>query len=488
MKDIINFKNSVYDTVCQCPDQCIGLNREDFKKSPQPICSEIIRDKDNNMNYEELILESLNLFIENELLKKSGTKYYIINPNGSTVKLTWENIKEIKDNNTKELFWLLRKLVVDGILKMILKGENSNLNIILEDIKIYSVGSTSITSDYDITLYGNTKNKIYIMKNFQELFIKYFGEDSSIVFDTNIYGKAYITFENIECKEYLTLKKGCGQKFYYINENPSQDSQIMWGLIKYMRDLREAFGELIYNNIYRFMSDKLKDFEILNMANTTLIHLKNKDEKKVNYRSLIERESDFLRAYDKKDKLIGIHDHISVVNFYGTETYYTRGAFLDTVINTQTCKEKDIIKLEAADYIASILENSGFYFIHGNKTKYIRRVYKTTQKLIQFEEYIKIGETNAYKELDKILINLGKDDEQYCNNLDINGEIDLLSCQKYKLFNITMNLVYKILEKYNENGGGKSQILFYDIYILKRSEIMGSPIYQMASLQELAEE
>ena len=473
------FENCVYNYFCQCYNQCIGL--DSTFQSKQEICTEIIIDSDvkDSGYYDRLINNALNYFVDKGLLYKSGIKYYIMLRDNTKLKLTWENIKILDVDEDRKMFWLLRKMIVDSIIKKLLKQNNLSR----DDIQVYSVGSAKLTSDYDITLYGSTGYKVKIIKTFQKIFKKYFGEDSSIVFDTNIYGKAYITFDNREYTGYVT-EAVCGQKFYYLNENPSQDSQLMWGLIKYLRDLRDSFGEHIYNDLMKFMQTKLPSFRVLNYANKTLIYLRNKDPNQVNYTSLFKKEDGFINSYGD-DKLLGIHDFISVINFYGTETYFTRGAFMDTVVNTQMCSNKIEIQLTEVDYLTSILENAGFFFIHHNKTKYVVRVLNTVKLLMKkYSHYTRIQskldklqdlldtlETKTIKN-SKVEIDY---DSKFCHdwaNPD-DDEVDIFKCHKYELFNIIMNLIFGLLKIYNVHHPFMSRLTFYQTYVIKSSEEFG---------------
>lgn len=470
------FENCVYNYFCQCYNQCIGLS--DTFQAKQDICTEIIPDTDvNSTYYDTLIKMAIDYFKNKQLLVQSGIKYYLLLEDKTKLKLTWENIKTLSHEEDKKLFWLLRKLIVDSILKKLVKRHKLKL-------KIYSVGSAKLTSDYDITLYGKTNDKVKIIKLFQKHFKKLFGEDSSIVFDTNIYGKAYITFDENEYSGY-TDKAVCGQDFYYLKENPSQESQLMWGLIKYLRDLRDSFGEHMYNDLFEFMSSKLPQLSVLRYANKSLISLRNKHPNDINYISLFKKETSFMQRYSPSNNLTAIHDFISLINFYGTETYFTRGAFIDTVVVSQMCGNKIDIKLTEVDYITSILENAGFFFIHNNKTKYLVRVLNTFKTLIdKFTNYR--GIQNKFIELKNILSTLAtqtiKDgkaeidyDIKYCHdwaNTD-EVEVNLLKCHKYKLFNIIMNIVYNILKIYNEFHKETSDIYFYQTFIIKTTYELG---------------
>lgn len=463
-----NFKKFVYEHICQCFDQCIDLKTNEFiAQKNQNVCSQVKNDSNvDETFFDDLIQNAITFFLNNGVLIKEGVKYYI-NSEKNNLKLTWENIKTLEDIEIKQLLWLFRKLIVDTILRKLLQKYITD-----NDFKIFSVGSASLTSDYDITLYGNTSDKINIIKEFQIEFKKIFYEDSSIVFDTNIYGKAYISFID----EPFHTKITCGeQTFFYLNES-SHDSELMWGLVKYLSDIRTGFGETIFNDIVSFMEKKLNLPHLYN-AKMTLVYLRNKDNETTNYGNLFNIEENFINKYD--DKLLGISDYISLVNFYGTETYFTRGAFLDIVVNSQMCK-KDIIELNEVDYIVSILENAGFFFIHNNKTKYFIRVQKTLSKLIKyFNSYNIITELPEYQDFNNIILQLGESpDLNYCHWIDDNS-FNLLKCEKFTIFNQIFKIIYKLLSIYEHNHITDTTIHtfpFFHNFVQKKTIELASPV------------
>lgn len=467
--DDLSFKKFMYEHICQCFEQCIDLQIPFLKlvKNKQ-ICTEINKNFDitNLTLYDNLIENVLFYFINKNILIKIGVKYYIISGTDK-LKLTWENIKTITDKNIKELLWLFRKIIIDTILRKIL------FSIQDKDFKMYSVGSSNINSDYDITLYGKTSDKSLVINRFQQEFKKYFYDDSAIVFDTNIYGEAYITFNPEVGYEKFYTKVTCEMDFFYLNES-SNDSQLMWGLVKYLSNIRDSFGESIYNDLTYFMEKKLKYNHVYN-AKKTLIYLRNKDKDSITYEKLFNIKESFIESYD--DTLSGISDYISLINYYGSETYYTRGAFLDTVVNNQMCKS-DIVKLNECDYIVSILENAGFFFIHNNKTKYIIRVYKTLLKLINnySDNYNIIKTQHSFKTLTSIIEDLGENpDEKYCKWI-LNDSFDLLKCEKFNIFNQLFNIIYKLLSIYTSNNKSYDEnFTFYNNYVIKNTLQLGSP-------------
>ena len=471
MENEKDFKNFVYNNICQCYNQCIDLKYGDIQNKTN-ICTEISTTDNNPPEfYDKIINNALNFFINEKYLVKLN-KYYIITPE-FRLKLSWENIKHLPINLQK-LFWLLRKLIIDSLLKKITLNFNNK-------IKIFSVGSTNLSSDYDITLYGQTKYKIKTMNSFKSEFIKLFKEDSSIVFDTNIYGKSYISFDKIEFGNFGKAVESCGPEFYYLQENPLQYSQLIWGIIKYFRDIRDSLGENIYNDLYNFMYKYLEMLPI-KKAHDILIFLRNRDSSIVNYNNLFKMENIFKKKYieslsdlmENSDiELLALHDYISIINFYGTETYFTRGAFIDIVINKQMCNNDNFVPLELTqiDYITSILENAGFFFTHSNKLKYINRVYNTLLILIEKNTiFSDIPNDKSFIRLAEIITN-GED--KYCKWTS-NKELNLLKCEKFELFGIIFKLMCKILKPLNNQ---KQNMPFYDIYVTgTKTREFGSPL------------
>lgn len=516
------FKKYIYSNYCQCIEQCLDM--KDFIGNPisgyiaQPICHQIIitdSDKKKESSYDNDILFALNYLIKKQILIRSNKKFYI-NTNDNKLKLRWENIKlyeNFKDKNEDKqiLLWLLRKLVVDAILKKILlKYSNPGENF----CDIYSVGSTNMTSDYDVSLYGDDNNKVIIINEFQQLFKKYFTEESSIVFDTNIYGKAYIYYgKNTKfAKSIVTYSNTTTPAFYYLNFNIdgigntfNPNSQLMWGIIKFLKDLSEGFDEKIYNEYVKHLQ-KL-NYEIIDKAVYTLKFLLNQDEEKINYSSVMSMGKDIESIYKDKykdnknilDKNIDIlieHDIIALVAFYGLETYYTRGAFLDVVVNQQMLSKQPYnkIKLSEIEYITSIVENAGFYLVHNTKSKYIIRVYNTLTLLLTLiksndEELIKSNNEELIKNKTDLENNKSKlegiiqlfndkktieefkeNPNKYCSFIN-NDEIDILKCHKYKIFNIIFDLIYNILNYVKLSIKDDNTIPFYDLLVIQENKI-----------------
>jgi hypothetical protein len=499
---VSDFKDFVLNNICQCQTVCEKAT-EHLKKQNEINginCTQIKVESTTKAEYYYKLYDYvIQSFVNNDILIKepTGTKFYILK-NNEERKLTWENIKSHESLETRELLWLFRKLIVDTLIKYIITTQD------LQKLIIYSVGSNELTSDYDITLYGSNESKVKMITEFNKLFKDIFGNPSSLVFDTNIYGKACIEFENPNNK-FLFTQKTCGKEnFYYLNGDDNKqftNSTIIWALIKFFREIRDAFGEDIYNKIYIFMKNKNKQKKlnpevttIYEIVHETLLYLRNQDETKVTYESVLQYEEYYKSLYSKyfkiplqvnyqsvkgkeyefynefylkykpdnfnlnyktdvfdfKAAIQFENDNISLINFFGEETYFTRGAFLDTVVNSQICSNKNIIQLTETDYITSIIENSSFFFIHNNKTKYLQRVIKSFKILSNYgknETYTDLYNSYEFNYMNNIITKElytqnTKYIKDFISNLPTNINSDILKELKTKITNFV-----NILEK-----------------------------------------
>ena len=456
---------------------------------------------------------------------------------------------EIKINifiiHLKIIFWYLRKGIIDTIVGTIINKNNYSVNAL-------SVGSTNLESDYDITLYGNSIHKGNVIKEFDKKFKEIFFENSSIVFDTNIYGKSFIDFQKNDLStEWTCETKEKKESIYILNES-SQDSQLFWALVKYFQDIRVSFGENILYDWQKYLFTLINIPHIKN-ALETRIYLNNKDFKTeyffsnvfeakflnkyfqlvaflqrkqtdIRYDKLIDnkiiKKIDSILKYENKDKvhlntsiqqiinniqfnedeksikekiLQGISDLTSFINFYSDETYFTRASFLDVVINTQMCSNN--LELNDIDYICSVLENSGFFFLHSNKTKYLIRIFNSLNALKtkknyndilsndiyfnQFESVIKNLKTEKRIFIDGKMENIIDYDDKYCKWTTIeknDTSFDLLRCQKYALFNIILHINFTILNTVKDDLNIKHDFIFYNSFVKTDTNILGKSI------------
>ena len=76
----------------------------------------------------------------------------------------------------------------------------------------------------------------------------------------------------------------------------------------------------------------------------------------------------------KQDDYAQLLNTISIFNYFGEETYYTRGAFMHVVMSMQTCKGGTFKELSDHDLIDSFIENFADFIMHNGKKKYVLRM------------------------------------------------------------------------------------------------------------------
>lgn len=363
-----------------------------------------------------LVLGILELFQAKGLLTKRGKVYYLL---GSHKRLSWNNIKSLANKHIKDLnkntineirqifngddikydvvtlikclFWYLRKAVVDSLLSDIINYYRRKSN---EKIVAVSVGSTKLSSDYDISL--DTKYEIgaLIIKKFTKLIESIFKDDSENIFDTNVYG---VSFTKHESDNNFTEYHECdSNQVYYIpfgqtssdkesnqntNQNTNQNieiSQMIWCYIKLLLKLSFVLkqDDKVYEKLYSYLDNDV------GMENNKLfiaaVEFINKYKSNVdNYGKVVS----LYNTYINDNYKIGISDDnylisnfISFVNYNGSETYLTNGAFMDVVINQQLCANDRMIEISRPYmYFTSFIENISDLLTHYHKSKYTER-------------------------------------------------------------------------------------------------------------------
>lgn len=475
---IKNFIRNTYNLHCQCQSQCVY--QDEYSLVKKNICNRILAT--TNISIKNYVLNTIALFKETKLIYEKNNSIYLYN----NKLLSWDNIKNINNKNIKKILWMFRKGIVDNLIKIILYNFKETIEWKNDNIFVYSVGSTTLSSDYDITIYAPTIFTVKIIKLFTQYIKNKFYIDSNMLFDTNIYGKGFITFKS---EDNIHEEMICGNnKFYYIKESVIyHESQIMWSLLKYIKDLHiydTLYKEDIAKSIIDFL---LQKFNGKNYINFLKIAIKlNKDlaslipsqlftDASGLYVNILDIEEEHLSpiksSYNDNDLqnlpsideslLLKQTDFISLVNYFGTETYYSRGAFLDVVVNNQMCKNETLkINLNDYDYIQSILENAGFYIIHGHTTKYFIRV------KMAFEQLSNDIKTNILITPSDILEEL--DNQYYINDYHTEKQ-ELTNTQELKCRKYIIKFVYKILksffEKYYKDNTREIHIPFknYDL-------------------------
>lgn len=375
--------------------------------------------KSISMSKIALVLKFVELFRSNGLIKKKQNMYFLLDSN---MRLTWNNIKRLtvqdikgvrKDTIEKlssiyfltsvndmellliikSLFWYFRKAIVDSILSDIISLEDLN-------VKAMSVGSTKLTSDYDITLDGTYKSCGKVIMKYNRFVEVLFMDDSESVFDTNVYGVSFIKEKGIvitpdindtnDSNKIITdafnkehLKCG-GFNYILSNDKDFIISQHIWAFIKLLMNLNKVQDEEVFG---LFLLDLSKNFGD-NLYYKTAGGFMNKYESNTEYYqktvSDANRFLDKVQDGDEKSKYI-VSNFISYVNYNGSETYLTNGAFLDVVVNNQMCRKKreDMIALDFNSYLDSFIENLSDLIVHYHKTKYLDRARDAFKKMLE---------------------------------------------------------------------------------------------------------
>jgi hypothetical protein len=152
-----------------------------------------------------------------------------------------------------------------------------------------------------------------------------------------------------------------------------------------------------------------------------------------------------------EDETYLISNFISFVNYNGSETYLTNGAFLDVVVNQQLCKEGvPIILSNPVLYFTSFVENISDLMLHYHKKKYRERCENALNKLM---EYYK-GDIEG-----GILKNI-RDNLFEIRGVQENCENDILECRSFKLMN---KCIDSVIEIFKLNSGDVNTELFDNI-------------------------
>jgi hypothetical protein len=260
----------------------------------------------------------------------------------------------------KVVFWFFRKGVVDNLIADIMPRE--------ADCLALSAGSINLTSDYDVNVYGLGSELVSTM--FQKEFKDLFGNTSDIVFDTNLYSSSFM--DMLPPKRYIDLyvNAGCGTyTFWYLRVPPNQmdikNDQHVWSALKVVNAIlhlsREGNPSAI--SLYNLLTEK-QDSQFEKLANLSE-RLSAMPEKPDDLVFQLNRSLLDARSYV---------NHLSLVNYKGSETYYTRGAFLDVVVNQQMCQEGQSLDIDEHAYLDSMIENMADYCRHHGKVKYMKRI------------------------------------------------------------------------------------------------------------------
>jgi hypothetical protein len=288
--------------------------------------------------------------------------------------LVWEVLK--KQENAKEILTTLgkaRKLIVDDILKAVIDYIECS-----PFCKTVSVGSSNWDSDYDISVNGYLSYDV--VKYFNEIFYKIFYKSSNLIFDTNIYGTSFIEQNPIQNWDILVENAWFQVKpenIYYtlgmcnldeLGDLTNSDTryhlqdiieQLSWAWIRLVEQ-KDIFSMLIDNSN--------KTFNKLITDTITIAYLKkivlSSGDTAIDY--IPDMYLKTLGVLEKKrytitDKKL-LREQISLVNYFGEETYLTQGAFNHVVGHLQM--KLGALNVTETEYICSLLENIYYFSTH----------------------------------------------------------------------------------------------------------------------------
>jgi len=282
--------------------------------------------------------------------------------------------REERQQLAKVLFWFFRKGIVDNLIAIVIGQMDTDESNIDEQMAL-SAGSINLTSDYDINVYGHYSAWIGIA--FETRFQNIFGATPDYVFDTNIYSSSFMVknIPKLHSPQWYKMSICGNESFYYINfeKNPLDSIDV---IAKKIRDDQHVWAALKVAMVITKTSKGLTEYlDSHNKGVSVWYHVKNL----LKVLNKVARDPHFLviQGRSKISKLSDLVNHLSVINYKGSETYYTRGAFLDVVVDQQLCKyanKEQKIHLDLHTYFDSFIENLADYCLHEGKPKYLTRV------------------------------------------------------------------------------------------------------------------
>lgn len=409
----------------------------------------------------------LGLFVDRGLLTQRGRVYYLLSSNR---RLTWNNIKQLKakhikllgetldeirgifngrnsDGKLKEydivvlvkvLFWYLRKATVDSVLGDIIYRMEKKHGVMTVAT---SVGSTKLSSDYDVSLDGLYVSSASVIKRFNKIMMILFWDDSESIFDTNVYG---VSFSKGTRDDTFTEEHTCDtSSITYISPYvlDIQVSQVIWAYVKLLLRMGAWLerDDKLYERLYTDLEISLGDNPFFEAA----VEFVNK------YRSDVDDYSNIVGDFrEYLDRNVGrggtsylVGNFISFVNYNGSETYLTNGAFLDVVINQQMCGNRNPIRIsDPYLYFTSFVENVSDLLTHYHKRKYTDRAIRSLDNLDGLiRQFSIIGSTKSKQMLLGI-----KSDQEACE-VDIYGD-----CYIFDIVRACVGVIGEVSDKFTE--------------------------------------
>lgn len=313
------------------------------------------------------------ILLRNNHIQRLGVKIindkYIL-PDGSS--MTWHNVVRLSKVDAAGHQFLInygnfRKEIVDALLNHSLKSNNC------DECIIQSVGSKNPVSDYDISVSG--LNVAKAVEDFNRTFYTMFNETSSIVFDTNIYGTAFYqpTRQSINeetCVFILFPYKSDIDGVHhikYVNIGEAdvkiELDQKIWAFIKLLMYISPSQLEKLKGSFAKSgrLTQYLKAAEVLKAKLDKVLTGTSQSEKNKQYTKWLHNVTSAYNTLTNLDECPmpkakrDYQNAISTANYYGSETYLTRGAFFHVVGKLQS--EITELPITLNEYVNSYIEN-----------------------------------------------------------------------------------------------------------------------------------
>jgi hypothetical protein len=195
------------------------------------------------------------------------------------------------------------------------------------------------------------------------------------------------------------------------------------------------YDDKLYDMLFTTLDEKINEINEnkLYIMALDFVNIHNSNINKYDY--VVSQYNNYIKTNNIiGDKQYLINNFISFVNYNGSETYLTNGAFLDIVINQQMCANKDIINIKSPYlYFTSFIENMSDLLLHYHKIKYLDRAKSALDNLYNILE---IFDIETYKivtnKLDMII------------NMQKRCQDDILTCPVYKMMDVCIQVIIDI--------------------------------------------
>lgn len=279
-----------------------------------------------------------------------------------------------------------------------------NKDDVLKNNEFIAVGSTNITSDYDVTLLGPQSNEI-LWKVFLKFLDKY-GTDLPEAFDSNLYSSPLYTHTskygtkfkiNKQLKNIVNYKiKGVDRYFTLIPINKIElIEELEWASIKIINLIPEQFTNLKrIESKSKILKNKMehqkKNIKIPDKEQSILNKYDNVELKSIfinYYLQYISQKKCIELIYNSESEIENIFYYSNSANYYSSEAYYTSSAVNTIVVESQTGSQLDFenrsLEIINGMYLCSVIENLGDFYHHC-----IQSTQESKFTLIQFSKYL----------------------------------------------------------------------------------------------------